>query len=174
MMTVCQPIQTSHNQNKDSMEYQQYTTYTFLDLFLNGLKWAAIIGIVVAIPFFIGFIVKQTASRKDAFIQALVGAAFAGLLFGIFVPQIFAAPENDKVLDHNIAQKYNARITQMGHQQTNRGAAYSPTDKAMHEVTVVANGESKLAYLQQDERTNEPTLYNYDTKKPLTDILKAP
>jgi hypothetical protein len=154
------------------MEYQQYITYSFLDLALNGLKGAAIIGIIVSLPFMFVFAIKKTVTTKDLLIKPLAGAAFAGLLLGIFVPQILTSPENDKVLDHNIAQKYNARITQMGHQETNRGAAYNPTDKSMHEVTIVANGESKLAYLQQDERTNEPTLYNYDTKKPLTDILK--
>lgn len=155
------------------MEYQQYITYSFLYLTLNGLKWAAIIGSLVALPFFVVFVINKTETTKDLLIKALAGAAFSGLLIGVFVPQIFAGPENDQILTRNISQKYNAQITQMGSNSLNRGAPYSPTDKSMHEVTIIANGESKLAYLEQDESTNEPTLYHYDTKKPLTEILKT-
>lgn len=152
------------------MEYQQYITYSFPYLALNALKWAAIFVAIIGLPFFLVFLFKKTESVRHALFNALVGAAFAGVLVGGFTPGFLAQDDNRTILNQNIAKKYDAQVTEQG--MKNRDA-YSPTDKQQHKVMIMANGKSMPAYLQQDEKTNEPTLFNYDTKQPLTDILKA-
>lgn len=151
------------------MEYQQYITYSFLYLLLNALKWAAIFGAVIGLPFFIVFLFRKTAGVKHVLFNALVGAAFAGALVGGFVPGFLAQDQNRTILNQNIAKKYDAQVTEQGMKNRDQ---YSPTDKQQHKVMIMADGKSIPAYLAQDETTNEPTLFDYDTKKPLTNLEK--
>lgn len=153
------------------MEYQQYTTYSFWESLLNALKLAIALAPIIALPAFIVFLFKKTPLTRTALINSLVAGAFIGALIGGFVPSFMAQDGNKRVLAENISKKYE--YTQVvKHELRTRSDPYSPTSKEMHGVTILVNGESRLAYLQQDEKTNEPTLFNYDTKQPLTDILK--
>lgn len=154
------------------MEYQQYTTYSFWESLLNALKLAVVLGPLIGLPAFIVFLFKKTPMTRTALINSLVAGAFIGALLGGFVPSFLAQDGNRRVLAENISQKY-ANTQVVKHELRTRSDPYPPTSKKMHGVTISVHGESRLAYLQQDEKTNEPTLFNYDTKQPLTDILKT-
>lgn len=82
--------------------------------------------------------------------------------------------ENSKILQQNVMKKYDARIVKMAIDPSGGRSSepYPASNKTTHEVTIKTNDETKLAYLKQDQDTNEPTLLNYDTKQPLTNLEK--
>ena len=155
------------------MTFEQYVPDGTAYGFMNGFIWMMILGFAPAI---IALLLGLLFWRKQA-IQGAAWTLVAGAMLGAFAGFIFSVDvgrmENNKILQHNIMEKYDARIVKMG--MTNQGRSSEPypaSNKTTHEVTIKVNGETKLAYLKQDQDTNEPTLLNYDTKQPLTDILK--
>ena len=156
------------------MDFQQYVPDDFGYGLSIGLLCAAIIGSVLA--FLVG-ILGLLFWRKH--ILYGIGWAFiAGAMFGVAAGFVFSIDigrtENTKILQQNISKKYDAKIIKMA-TDPNSGRSASPypaSNKTTHEVTIKVNGETKLAYLKQDQDTNEPTLLNYDTKQPLTNLEK--
>lgn len=154
------------------MTFDQYLPISIIDIILYGLLWAVIIAAVVGAVTALVCLAFKTEGAKQAIMWSFVVGAGMGLLGGGIGGGTSVNDDNYNILQTNISKKYNATITNMGEKPSSRGASYSPTDKRTHEVTIVADNKSQLALLAQDEKTNEPTLLDYDTQQPKTDILK--
>ena len=155
------------------MTFDQYLPISIADIFIQGLVGALGTGIFFGgITGLVCLAFRSEGGKKATLSMFLIGAFF-GAFFGGFIGGGSVNDDNMRILQTNVSKKYDTQITGMGIKPGTRGSTYDSTDKETHEVTIVVKGKSTLAYLQQDEKTNEPTLLDYDTKQPMQDILKA-
>lgn len=154
------------------MTFDSYLPPSIGDIFLYGLLWGIGVGIVFGgVTALVCFAFKSEGA-KNAITTALLIGAGIGVLGGAIGGGSTVNAENMNILQSNVSKKYKTQITEMGHDEYARGAAYSPKETKMHDVTITVNGKSQLAYLEQNPNTNEPTLYDYDTKQPLKSLEK--
>lgn len=154
------------------MTFDHYLPPNLLHIIFAGLLWgggACIVfgGVTAAVC--LAF--KSEGAKSAVKGALLIGAAF-GLIGGAIGGGSTVNDDNMNILQSNVSKKYNTQITEMGHDDYARGAPYSPKETKTHEVTILVDGKSELAYLKQDPETFEPTLLDYDTKQPLKSLEK--
>ena len=135
---------------------------------IGGIGGAILFGGVTA---FVCLLFRSEGAKKAIKAAVLIGLVLCGLP-GALIGGGTVNVENMNILQSNVAKKYDTQITEMGHDEYARGAAFSPKETKMHDVTIVVNGKTELAYLEQNPNTHEPTLYDYDTKQPLKSLEK--
>lgn len=154
------------------MTFDSYLPPNIFDILLYGLMW----GVGACIVFGGVTAVVCLAFKSEGAKSAIKGALIIGAAFGVLGGAIGGGStvndDNMNILQSNVSKKYNTQITEMGHNDSARGAPYSPKETKTHDVTIIIDGKTQLAYLKQDPETFEPTLLDYDTKQPLKNLEK--
>lgn len=153
------------------MTYEPITYDTFHDAALYGFLWG--------LGFFIVFwaIAYFTFRRDSEFVTNVaatsVGAFIIPFIAVFYITSMVTSYHNSQHLQDNIMHKYNIEGMAFNG-STNRGSTGDPTKTEAQEVKITSDGKTRLLWLIQNPETSEPTLLNYDTGKPVEDLLRKP
>lgn len=146
--------------NYEPLNYNPYHDASIYG-FLFSLGFAALV-------FFIFFNGERDSDFKANLIGATIVAFFAPFIAIFSIMSMTTSYNNSDHLQYNVKQKYNIQ----GMHSVDRGFTETQTDP--QRVEIMSQGKTRFVWLIQNSETSEPTLLDYDSKKPIEDLLRKP
>ena len=152
------------------MTFEQYVPVSDSEM-VFFIILGAVIGAAFSFAVF-GIRFRDTKPSKHIIPGIALFAIMAGIAGGFFGLNAHQT-ENAQIFQSNVAQKYTVDEVKFAMNDNHKiKENKQPTEKGEQKVTLVVQGKDYPALLVQDEKTNEPTFKNLDTKAPITDFLK--
>lgn len=110
---------------------------------------------------------EKESENNSGFLAVVIVALFVPFLIIFSIISMKASWDNGQHLQDNVRQKYDIQ----GMVHVDRGFSETRTDQQRMEIT--SKGKTCFVWLVQNDKTSEPTLLDYDSKKPIEDLLKT-
>lgn len=151
------------------MTYEPINYNPYHDASLYGFLWSLGFSAVV-------FAISYFRFRRDADFVTNVAATSVGAFVIPFIAIFYivsmaASFHNGQHLQDNVMHKYNVQGMELAHIGRSGG---DPAKTDPQEVKILSDGKTRIFWLIQNSATSEPTLLDYDSRKPVEDLLRKP
>lgn len=165
------------------MIFEPINYHPYRDASIYGILGdLALIALLFVISYFVSVISskrnpgKSSVEPEEENSEDSSDATIAFIVLFVIVPFIIifsttsfkASWDNGDHLQYNVRHKYDIQ----GMTHVDRGFSEARTDQQRMEIT--SKGKTRFVWLVQNDKTSEPTLLDYDSRKPIEDLLRKP
>lgn len=111
---------------------------------------------------------EKESENNSGFLAVIIVALFVPFLIIFSIISMKASWDNGQHLQDNVRQKYDIQ----GMTHVDRGFSETRTDQ--QRVEIMSKGKTRFVWLVQNDKTSEPTFLDYDSNKPIEDLLRKP
>lgn len=152
------------------MNFQPFHALSFIDYFLNAILWATAFSVAtVLVTVILCLVSRDSDMGKAVGIMSIFSFAVVAYI-SCAVLTFDNAKTNHQIAFQNLSKKY--AVESVTYEKSRRGFEPNADVEDPLNVIIKTQGKSRPAVITQNLQTFEPTLKDFDTGKPLDEILQ--